>query len=173
MDLFISQQGVVACSKHGGFYLERLVEQDEKRGKTRFEYLTPLDSWFRLSTDAEPIKHVQCEECLAKEKQHMLEKIAQAHKEYIDAGYEWKSACTEYLIHRARQWPSVTRLEVTCSIDESYSEVMVEAFDEEGSMVWAAFEDLDMDEVAAVEGAVFGEGDHTTIIIPDEEDNDG
>lgn len=68
--LYINQQGVVSCGKngHGGFYLERLVALDDRIGKWRDEYLTPLDHWVRFSTNADITRDIKCEECLAEEK---------------------------------------------------------------------------------------------------------
>jgi len=68
VSLWISQQGVVACGKkgHGGFYLERLLENDERVGKQRDEYSTPLDHWFRVPREME--SNITCESCDEEEK---------------------------------------------------------------------------------------------------------
>ena len=67
-NLYISQQGVVACGKkgHGGFYLERLLENDERVGKKRDEYTTPLDHWLRVLPEQETV--ASCEFCDEEEK---------------------------------------------------------------------------------------------------------
>lgn len=63
MSLWISNGGVVACGKkgHGGFYLERLLENDEKVGKRRDEYSTPLDHWLRIPPEL--VSDAVCEKC--------------------------------------------------------------------------------------------------------------
>ena len=58
MSLFINQNGRIACSKHGGFYLERLVENDERVNRMPNEYTTPLDHWLRIPEEIDAV----CEE---------------------------------------------------------------------------------------------------------------
>jgi hypothetical protein len=65
MDLWIANTGEIACGKdgHGGFYLERLVEKDEKVGKHSKEFVTPLEHWMRVpDEDVERFK-LTCHSC--------------------------------------------------------------------------------------------------------------
>lgn len=63
MTLFISQNGRAVCERHGGFYLERLVERDEKLNKHPAEYTTPLDHWVRINPLEVERHGLECETC--------------------------------------------------------------------------------------------------------------
>ena len=102
--------------------------------------------------------------------------LNQAHNTYMEAGLQWQAAAIELIEAKVlERFPTATYAEVTAILDESYTEHGIRVFDGERNELT---EDVDFPDdledfggwwMLASEGAVFAEGEFTTIHISGEE----
>lgn len=91
-----------------------------------------------------------------------------AHDAFIKAGFAWQEASVNLLKEEIpKEFPTAKWAELTVIIDENYAEHSIMVFDDEDNEL-TADKDFPPDDdqhwwLIASEGAVFGEGDYTTI----------
>lgn len=100
------------------------------------------------------------------------QKLNEAHNAYMDAGRRWQAASVELLEEKILEaFPTAKWAELTVIVDPSYMEHSIRVFDHDHNELTQEVDfPLDPNDenawwLLAAEGAVFAEGDHTTIFV--------